>query len=30
MALNDMLSFLGMCAAAAVVYRLACWLGCLL
>lgn len=29
MAVNEMLSLLGMCAVAAGVYRLACWLGCL-
>lgn len=28
MAINEMLSFLGMCAVAAGVYRLACWVGC--
>jgi hypothetical protein len=29
MAVNEMLSLFGMCAVAAGVYRLACWLGCL-
>jgi hypothetical protein len=29
MAVNEIVSLLGMCAAAAGVYRLATWLGCL-
>jgi hypothetical protein len=29
MAVNEMMSYLGMCAMAAGVYRLACWVGCL-
>jgi hypothetical protein len=30
MAANEMVSFFGMCAVAAVVYSVACWLGWLL
>jgi hypothetical protein len=29
MALNEIVELLGMCAVAAGVYRLACWLGCM-
>jgi hypothetical protein len=29
MAVNDLVSFVGMCALAAATYRLACWVGCL-